>query len=85
MILTSEVPLCHWSFVELLGRSLTRSSPWLSAPALSPPRRGVAPAGVTLHSQNGVTLHSHVFCKELQARTCCGPLFSSVKRYSHMS
>ena len=27
----------------------------------------------------GVILHSHVSYKEIQARTCCGPLFSSVK------
>jgi len=30
-----------------------------------------------------VTLHSHVHYKEIWARTCCGPLFSSVKPHSH--
>ena len=30
----------------------------------------------------GVTLHGHVHYKEIQARTCSGPLFSSVKPYS---
>ena len=27
----------------------------------------------------GVTLHSHVHYKEIKARTCSGPLFSSVQ------
>ena len=31
----------------------------------------------------GVALHSHVHHTEIQARTCSGPLFSSVKPYSH--
>ena len=29
--------------------------------------------------KTGVTLHSRVRYKEIQAHTCCGPLFSSVK------
>ena len=46
---------------------------------------------VQLNTQGGdphtvtftTTLHSHVHYKEIQARTCSGPLFSSVKPYSH--
>ena len=30
-----------------------------------------------------MTSHSHVRCKEIQARTCYGPLSSSVKPYLH--
>jgi len=30
-----------------------------------------------------VTLHSHVRYKEIVACTCCGPMFFSVKPYSH--
>ena len=36
------------------------------------------PCGMT-----GVTSHRHDRYKEIQARTCCGPLFSSVKPHSH--
>ena len=30
-----------------------------------------------------MTLYSHVRYEEIQARTCCRPLFSSVKPYAH--
>ena len=36
------------------------------------------PCGMT-----GLTLHRHIRSEEIQARTCCGPLFSSAKPYSH--
>jgi len=53
-----------------------------------PPAAGTCPSHVSLAKgsgdttpcrMTGVTLHSHVRYKEIQARTCCGPLFSSVK------
>ena len=44
----------------------------------------VTPSGDTTPCRmTGVTLHSHVHYTEIYARTCSGPLFSSVKPYSH--
>ena len=43
-----------------------------------PPPGDTSPCRMT-----AVTLHSHVRYKAIEVRTCCGPLFSSVKPYSH--
>ena len=46
------------------------------------PREGES-GNTTPCRMTGVTLHSQVHYKEVQARTCSGPLFSSAKPYLH--
>ena len=43
----------------------------------------LTPGDTTPCRMTGVTLHSHVRYKDINVRTCCGPLFSSVDLYSH--
>ena len=67
---------------------MTKSVRGISAPHSAPSSKyAVLRSGrsgdTNLCRMTGVTLHSHVHCKETEARTSSGPLFCSVKPYSH--